>query len=92
MNVGDTFGALTVVNIVYRQRRDGTRGAPLLVDVKCQCGVEKTLRADVLMGKRPQQSCGSKGCKKKGPPQPRPARPPKARTEIWYCRRRAAAK
>ena len=63
MKVGDTFGNLEVLEIRYRQRRDGTQGAPLLVDVRCKCGVEKTLRADVLTGKRPQQSCGAKGCK-----------------------------
>jgi len=87
MDIGDTFGSLTVVNIVYRQRRDGTQGAPLLVDVKCKCGVEKTLRADVLTAKRPQRSCGSKGCKKRGPPVPKP---PKPEREIWYCKRRGA--
>ena len=85
MNVGDTFGTLTITNIVYRQRKDGTQGAPLLVDVRCECGVEKTLRASALTGKKPQRSCGGKGCKKKGPSQP------KREPEIWYCRRRGAA-
>ena len=82
MNVGDVHGTLEVVRIRYRQRKDGTQGAPILVDVRCKCGVEKTLRADMLTGKRPQRSCGGKGCKKKGPPQPKPE------SEIWYCRRR----
>ena len=85
MNVGDTFGNLEVTIIAYRPRRDGTQGAPLLVDVRCKCGVEKTLRADVLTGKRPQQSCGAKGCKKRGPARPKPE------PEIWYCNRRGAA-
>ena len=85
MKVGDTFGNLEVLEIRYRQRRDGTQGAPLLVDVRCKCGVEKTLRADVLTGKRPQQSCGAKGCKRRGPARPKPE------PEIWYCNRRGAA-
>jgi len=85
MNVGDRLGRLEVVHVSHRPRRDGTQGAPLLVKVRCQCGVEKTVRADVLTGKRPQQSCGSKGCKKKGPPRPKPER------EVWVCKRRGTA-
>jgi hypothetical protein len=85
MQVGDRIGNLEVTHITYRQRKDGSQGAPLLVDVRCKCGVEKTVRASVLTAKRPQQSCGGKGCKKKGPPLPKPA---KLETEVWYCTRR----
>jgi len=85
MNVGDTFGTLTVTNIVYRHRKDGTRGAPLLADVRCNCGIAKTLPVGTLTRKRsPQRSCGGKGCKKKGPVRAKP------KPEIWYCRRRGA--
>jgi hypothetical protein len=88
MNVGDTFGTLTVTSIAYRQRKDGTQGAPLLVDVRCKCGVEKTLSVSTLTRKRsPQRSCGGKGCKKKGPSQPKRG---KREREVWYCRRRGA--
>jgi len=89
MNIGDTFGSLTVVGITYRQRKDGTQGAPLLVDVQCKCGVEKTIQAIALTRKRcPQQSCGGKGCKKRGPAQARARKRPEG--EIWYCQRRGA--
>jgi hypothetical protein len=85
MNVGDTLGTLTVTHIVYRRRKDGTQGAPLLVDVRCKCGVEKTLPVGSLTRKRsPQRSCGGKGCKKKGPVNPKP------NPDIWYCQRRGA--
>jgi len=88
MNVGDTFGTLTVTSIAYRQRKDGTQGAPLLVDVRCKCGIEKTLSVSTLTRKRsPQRSCGTKGCKKKGPSQPKRV---KSEREVWYCRRRGA--
>ena len=85
MQVGDHIGNLEVLEIRYRQRRDGTQGAPMLVDVRCQCGLVRTLRAVVLTRKRPQQSCGGKGCKKKGPPQPKAAKPAR---EEWVCKRR----
>ena len=65
MQVGDRIGNLEVTHITCRQRKDGSQGAPLLVDVRCKCGVEKTVRADVLTAKRPQQSCGGKGCKRR---------------------------
>lgn len=84
MQVGDRFGNLEVIHISYRRRRDGTQGAPLLVDVRCKCGIEKTVRADALSAERPQRSCGGKGCKKKGPRR-RTARPVR---EEWVCRRR----
>ena len=88
MNVGDTFGTLTVTHIVYRQRKDGTQGAPLLADVRCGCGVEKTLPVGALTRNRsPQRSCGGKGCKKKGPSQPKLVKP---EPEVWYYRRRGA--
>lgn len=88
MNVGDIFGTLTVTSIAYRQRKDGTQGAPRLVDVRCKCGVEKTLPAATLTRKRsPQRSCGGMGCKKKGPSQPKLV---KWEQEVWYCRRRGA--
>ena len=85
MNVGDIFGIVTVTNIVYRRRKDGTQGAPLLAEVRCKCGIEKTLTVGTLTRKRsPQRSCGGKGCKKKGPVKCKPER------NIWYCRRRGA--
>lgn len=85
MNVGDIFGTLTVTSIAYRQWKDGTQGAPLLVNVRCRCGVEKTLSVATLTRKRsPQRSCGGKGCKKKGASQPRRMKP---EPEVWYCRR-----
>lgn len=86
MDIGDTFGTLEVVNIVYRQRRDGTQGAPLLVDVKCKCGVERTiLPATLTRTKYPLRSCGGKGCRSRRPSQPKSAQP---QPETWYCRRR----
>jgi hypothetical protein len=87
MDIGDTFGNLEVVGITYRQRRDGTQGAPLLVDVRCKCGVEKTVQAIALTRTRcPQKSCGGKGCKKRGPSLKvaKPAR------EEWVCKRRGS--
>ena len=86
MDVGDIFGTLTVTSIAYHQRKDGTQGAPLLADVRCKCGVEKTLPVSTLTRKRsPQRSCGGKGCKKKGPSQPKQVKP---QPEVWYCKRR----
>ena len=85
MEVGERIGNLEILHITYHQRRDGTQGSPLLVEVRCKCGVEKTVRASVLTAKRPQQSCGGKGCKKKGPPLPKRT---KLRREEWVCKRR----
>jgi len=85
MTIGDIFGKLTVMSIVHRQKKDGTEGAPLLVDVKCECGSQKTVAAKVLTGTNPQQSCGGKGCRTKRPSQPKPAREP------WVCVRRGTA-
>lgn len=85
MQVGDRFSKLEVIYITYRQRRDGTDGAPILVDVRCECGVVRTIRADVLMGKYPQKSCGGKGCRIRGPARPKPVTP---KREEWVCKRR----
>jgi len=68
MKVGDTFGTLEVVSIRYNRRRDGTQGAPLLVDVRCKCGVEKSvLPATLTRTKHPLRSCGGKGCRTRRP-------------------------
>jgi hypothetical protein len=74
MIVGDTFGTLEVVGILYRTRRDGTQGAPVLVDVRCKCGAEKTvLPATLARTKNPLRSCGDKGCRTRRPAQQRGA-------------------
>jgi hypothetical protein len=92
MKVGDVFGTLTVDQIVYRQRRDGTQGAPLLVHARCKCGVKKSvLPATLTRTKNALKSCGGKGCRARLPSQPRPAKPKKPESEIWYCKRRGAA-
>ncbi len=88
MDIGDTFGTLEVVNITYRQRKDGTQGAPLLVDVKCECGVEKTVPATALTRPRNAlKSCGGKGCRTRRPSSPKT---PKPEPEPWVCKRRGA--
>jgi len=85
MRIGDTFGALTVVKIRSRQRKDGTQGAPLLVNVRCKCGKERTvLPATLTRTKYPLRSCAGKGCRTRRPAQPRPQR------EVWYCKRSGA--
>jgi hypothetical protein len=85
MNVGDVFGTLEVVGIRYRKRRDGTQGGPVLVDVRCKCGVERTvLPATLTRAKYPLRSCGGKGCRTRRPSSVKPE------SEIWYCKRRGA--
>jgi len=88
MNVGDRFGDLEVVTIHFRQRRDGTQGAPLLVEVRCKCGAERAVLPGTLTRtKYPLRSCAGKGCRTKRPSQPKPAKP---ESEVWYCKRRGA--
>jgi hypothetical protein len=82
MNVGDKFGTMTVTRIIYRQRRNGTQGAPLLAEVKCRCGAEKTVQVAAL--ERGQRTCGSKGCRIRRPAQPKPPTPDAG---IWYATR-----
>ena len=92
MKVGDVFGTLTVERIVYRQRRDGTQGAPLLVHVRCNCGARKSvLPATLTRTKNALRSCGGKGCRTRRPSQPKLALPKKPESQIWYCKRRRAA-
>ncbi len=69
MKVGDKFGTLEVVGIRYRARRDGTQGAPVIVDVRCcKCGAEKMLLpATLARTKNPLRSCGKKGCRTRRP-------------------------
>ncbi len=88
MKVGDTFGNLEVVGITYRQRKDRTQGAPLLVEVQCKCGAERTVLPATLTRKRyPLRSCAGKGCRTRQPLQPKV---PKPEPEVWYCKRRGA--
>ena len=83
MNVGDVFGTLEAVKIVRRKRRDGTEGAPVLVTVRCKCGVERTvLPATLTRTKYPLRSCGGKGCRTRRPSTAKRER------EVWYCKRR----
>jgi len=85
MDVGDVFGSLEVVRIARRLRRDGTEGAPVLVDVRCKCGVERTvLPATLTRTKYPLRSCGGKGCRTRRPSSVTPE------SEIWYCKRAGA--
>lgn len=80
MKVGDKFGKLTVAEVEYRQRKDGAQGGPLLVDVRCVCGVEKRVLPAALTRTRcPSRSCGKKGCR---------VRRPKPKREVWVCKRR----
>ncbi len=88
MNVGDRFGDLEVVTIHCRQRRDGTQGAPLLVEVRCRCGAERTVLPGTLTRRKyPLRSCAGKGCRTRRPSQLKPA---KSEPKVWYCKRRGA--
>jgi hypothetical protein len=74
MNVGDLFGTLEVVGITCHTRRDGTQGRPVLVDVRCKCGEERTvLPATLTRTKGPLRSCGGKGCRTRRPSQSKPS-------------------
>ncbi len=82
MKVGDIFGTLEVVEIKYRERKDGTQGGPVQVKVRCKCGVERmVLPATLARTKNPLRSCGRKGCRTRRPPW---------KPEIWVCERRGA--
>ena len=72
MKLGDIFGTLEVMHIAYHRRRDGTQGRPVLVDVRCKCGEERTvLPATLTRTKGPLRSCGGKGCRTRRLSQPK---------------------